>query len=73
MSVSYRAAWVPDDDPHRDWNKAEALAIDWIENEAHEQGKRAVLVTCTFNGATYGSPLARYTRPNQHVTPRGGF
>jgi hypothetical protein len=31
MSTTYRAAWVPDDDPHRPWDDAAALAVEWIE------------------------------------------
>lgn len=67
----YRAAWVPEDDPYRDWNDAAAPAVAWIEKEARDQGKHAVLVTNTFNGATFDTPLARYTRPHHHFTPQG--
>ncbi|WP_157937123.1 hypothetical protein [Geodermatophilus chilensis] len=28
--VEYAAAWVPDDDPHRGWEAAAALAVDWL-------------------------------------------
>lgn len=38
-------AWVPDDDPQRDWQTAAALAADWVEAQCAESGASAVLVT----------------------------
>ncbi|MFF4344318.1 hypothetical protein ACFY00_30880 [Kitasatospora sp. NPDC001540] len=45
MAIStVRAAWVPDDDPERDWELAADLAVSWIRRECAEQGASGVLV-----------------------------
>lgn len=45
MSVNYRAAWVPDDDPVRPWDEAAALVINWVDAQAEELGSKPILVT----------------------------
>ncbi|MDQ0960297.1 hypothetical protein QFZ66_004175 [Streptomyces sp. B4I13] len=65
MSI-LRAAWVPDDDPERDWEVGAELAVRWVEREAAEQGAIAVLVLNAF-GAEQSIPtlrrFAEYSRP----------
>ncbi|MGW4815181.1 hypothetical protein ACWEPB_26550 [Kitasatospora cineracea] len=49
MAIStVRAAWVPDDDPERDWELAADLAVSWIRRECAEQGASGVLVVNAF-------------------------
>lgn len=38
-------AWVPDDDPKRDWNVAAELAVDWVEERCKLEGASGILVT----------------------------
>jgi hypothetical protein len=38
-------AWVPDDDPERDWRVAAGLAAGWVEDRCREEGTSGVLVT----------------------------
>jgi hypothetical protein len=45
--VGYTAAWVPDDDPHRDWGDAAGPVVDWVLQEAKRQGAAPLLVTPT--------------------------
>ncbi|WP_431905586.1 hypothetical protein [Micromonospora carbonacea] len=73
VNASYRAAWVPDDDPNRPWDEASALAVEWIEAEARQRGQRVVLVTNTRDVYISGSPLSRYSWPNTHTSPRSGW
>jgi hypothetical protein len=70
--ANYRAAFVPDDDPQRPWEDAQALAVAWIADEARGQGKEAVLVTDAFGSYTDDWPLNRFSRPTSHTTPRSG-
>jgi len=70
MLVNYRAAWVPDDDPHRPWDAAAALAVVWIEAEAASQSRDAILLTNTLDGHGFGGPLSRYVRGRTHFSPR---
>lgn len=44
--------------------------MSWVEAQAAEQGRAAVLVTNAFGGQTLDSPLARYVRGRTHFTPR---
>jgi len=39
------AAWVPDDDPERDWSLAAAWAAQWVEERCREEQASGVLVT----------------------------
>jgi hypothetical protein len=48
MSLS-SAAWVPDDDPDRDWSTAAGLAVRWVEDRCREEGASGVLVTNALN------------------------
>lgn len=42
-------AWVPDDDPQRDWSIAAGLATRWIEERCREEGATGLLVTNALN------------------------
>lgn len=48
VSTVRRAAWVPDDDPGRDWTLAADLAVAWTEKECAEQDAAGVLVLNAF-------------------------
>ncbi|MEV6986508.1 hypothetical protein AB0M95_35340 [Sphaerisporangium sp. NPDC051017] len=43
--VGYTAAWVPDDDPHRDWEDAAKAAVAWTLEQAAPEGATPLLVT----------------------------
>jgi len=51
------AAWVPDDDPERDWSIAFALAAEWVDDRCHKEGSSAVLVTNALGD--FGMPEMR--------------
>src|SRR6266545_4121562 len=70
MPTTYRAAWVPDNDPNRPWDDAAALAVEWIELEAADQGQEAVLVTNTMDSQPLNSPLGQYMQHGKHFSPR---
>lgn len=42
-------AWVPDNDPERDWETAAALAAVWVDQSCAESSISAVLVTNALN------------------------
>lgn len=42
-------AWVPDNDPNRDWETAARLATNWVDQKSAETGGSAVLVTNALN------------------------
>ena len=42
-------AWVPDDDPERDWSIAAGLAARWVDDRCREEGAGGVLVTNTLD------------------------
>ncbi|MER5424366.1 hypothetical protein [Streptosporangium roseum] len=44
-TINYTAAWVPDDDPHRDWDDAARLAVAWVLEQAGREGATPLLVT----------------------------
>ncbi|GAA0704942.1 hypothetical protein GCM10010193_69970 [Kitasatospora atroaurantiaca] len=69
MEVTYQAAWVPDDDPHRPWEEALALAAEWVADRCEAENALAVLVTNAFNSPSYPAVLARLGGYD-HVTPR---
>lgn len=48
MSISF-VAWVPDDDPERDWNIAAGLAARWVDDRCMKEGASGVLVTNTLD------------------------
>jgi hypothetical protein len=48
MSVS-PVAWVPDDDPERDWSLAAELAATWVDDRCEKEGSSCVLVTNTLD------------------------
>ncbi|MFE1980180.1 hypothetical protein [Streptomyces mirabilis] len=67
-----RAAWVPDDDPERDWEVAAELAVDWAEREAAEQSATAVLVLNAFGAEQTVPALRRFAQRHLVATPRSG-
>lgn len=62
------AAWVPDDDPARDWDTATAFATTWTLQQATASGRRCVLVTNTQRNDITG--LTRFLAHAVQVTPR---
>lgn len=44
MNLSF-VAWIPDDDPDRDWSIAAGLAVRWVEDRCREERASGVLVT----------------------------
>lgn len=70
MTKPYRAAWVPDDDPCRDWEIAAALAVDWVLEQAASLPSRPVLVTNAFGVESSITSLQRLLRYADHATPR---
>ncbi|MGW0294749.1 hypothetical protein [Streptomyces tuirus] len=65
-----RAAWVPDDDPERDWEIAAALAVEWVRQECAEQGAIAVLVLNAFGVEQQLPSLRRFAAEHAVTTPR---
>lgn len=70
VTINYRAAWVPDDDPERDWEIAASLAVEWIEKQCAEQGASAVLVTNVVDTAWSVPSLANFAERHDHTTPQ---
>jgi hypothetical protein len=70
MATTYRAAWVPDDDPHRDWEAAAALAVDRVLDDAASNGGRPVLVTNAFGVEQNVPSLRQLLQHGEQVTPR---
>ncbi|MET8607056.1 hypothetical protein ABZV92_26310 [Streptomyces rubiginosohelvolus] len=71
MSI-LRAAWVPDDDPERDWEVGTELAVRWVEHEAAEQDATAVLVLNAFGAEQSIPTLRRFAERHLVTTPRSG-
>jgi hypothetical protein len=70
MSVS-SAAWVPDDDPERDWSIAAGLGVAWVDARCREEGASAVLVTNALN--RLGVPeLDDFERRHTRTSRRAG-
>ncbi len=68
--MSYDAtAWVPDDDPERDWGVAFQLASDWVEDRLVDAGGQAVLVTNAKNDLGV-SELEAFERRHVRTTRR---
>ncbi|MBJ6613969.1 hypothetical protein ACFT8V_30085 [Streptomyces griseoincarnatus] len=65
-----RAAWVPDDDPERDWAIAADLAVDWVRQECAEQGAVGVLVLNAFGVEQQIPSLRRFAAEHTVTTPR---
>ncbi len=42
-------AWVPDDDPTRDWEVAARLAAAWVDDRCQHEGATGVLLTNTMD------------------------
>jgi hypothetical protein len=70
--TTYRAAWVPDGEPDRDWDVAVCLAVDWIERQRARapEGATAMLVTNTVGVESSVPSLARFAQRHRHTTPR---
>jgi len=65
-----RAAWVPDDDPERDWESAADLAVAWVRQECAEQGAVGVLVLNAFGVEQEIPSLRRFAAEHAVTTPR---
>jgi hypothetical protein len=64
-------AWVPDDDPKREWEVAAKLAAAWVEDRSRAEGAAAVLVTNALE--RLGVPaLDDFARRHAHTSPRAG-
>ena len=64
-------AWVPDDDPTRDWDIAARLAAAWVDDRCQHEGATGVLVTNTMD--YLGVPAldafaSRHVRTSPRVT-----
>ncbi|MBT2439783.1 hypothetical protein J7E93_06535 [Streptomyces sp. ISL-36] len=72
MSASniLRAAWVPDDDPERDWVIAADLAVEWVRQECADQGASGVLVLNAFGVEQNIPSLRRFAAEHAVTTPR---
>lgn len=65
------AAWVPEDDPQRDWADAVAIAADWLWQRSQIEGVAPVLVTNTQKAGGPGlGMLDEIARAGGHTTPR---
>lgn len=65
------AAWVPDDDPHRDWADAVELAAEWIWQQSENEGAAPRLVTNTNRTGGFGiEALDEIVRAGRHTTPQ---
>ncbi|WP_327321132.1 hypothetical protein OG735_00385 [Streptomyces sp. NBC_01210] len=69
-SSTLRAAWVPDDDPERDWEIAADLAVAWVRQECAEQGAVGVLVLNAFGVEQQIPSLRRLAAEHAVTTPR---
>jgi hypothetical protein len=65
------AAWVPDDDPHRPWDDAAALAAEWIWERSEVEGVQPLLVTNTLKSGTFMTVLDEIARAGGHAAPLG--
>ncbi|KDN74812.1 hypothetical protein DF19_27385 [Streptomyces olindensis] len=65
-----RAAWVPDDDPERDWEIAADLAVEWVQQECAEQGAIGVLVLNAFGVEQQIPSLRHFAAEHAVTTPR---
>lgn len=72
MTITYKAAWVPDDDPERPWEEAAQWAIDWIEKRCAEEQATAVLITYDQHGRTANPTLNRFASRHLSTTLRIG-
>ncbi|MFF4989724.1 hypothetical protein ACFY19_21210 [Streptosporangium saharense] len=70
-TLKYTAAWVPDDDPHRDWDEAARLAVAWLLEQATREGASPLLVTPTQNQWHAGvESITWFARTYSATTPR---
>ncbi|WP_127154861.1 hypothetical protein [Streptomyces lydicus] len=70
MSSILRAAWVPDDDPERDWEIAADLAVEWVRRECAEQRAGGVLVLNAFGAEQQIPSFRRFAAEHTVTTPR---
>ncbi|WP_214107267.1 hypothetical protein [Acrocarpospora catenulata] len=70
-NIGYIAAWVPDDDPHRDWEDAAKLAIAWVLEQAAQEGASPLLVTPHQNQWKAGvESITWFANTYPAITPR---
>src|SRR3954454_25127317 len=70
MTVS-QVAWVPDDDPERDWSVSAGLAVGWVDDRCEAEGASGVLVTPALNDL--GVPeLEDFERRHARTSRRAG-
>lgn len=67
MPQTYRAAWVPDDDPERERDDALALGARWIDRAGGEPSAEPVLITDTRRSIS--PAVDQLAERYQHVTP----
>jgi hypothetical protein len=65
------AAWVPDDDPERDWEEAAEIAVEWMLAEATQHAGDPLLVTPTQHQWDATPALHAFTQRFEATTPRG--
>lgn len=70
MSMSH-LAWVPDDDPQRDWGVAAQLAAAWVDARCAVEGATGVLVTNTMDHLGV-EPLDDFERRHTRTSRRAG-
>ncbi|MFE1250807.1 hypothetical protein [Streptomyces sp. NPDC058735] len=63
-------AWLPDDDPQRDWEIAAGLAGDRVRQECRQQGATGVLVLNGFGVEQQVPSLRRFAAEHAVTTPR---
>ncbi|MEU6175810.1 hypothetical protein ABZ832_28365 [Streptantibioticus parmotrematis] len=66
----HQVAWVPDDDPERDWEIAATLAANWVQRECDEQHVSGVLVLNAFGAETSVPVLRTFATHHVVTTPR---
>lgn len=64
-------AWVPDNDPTRDWEVAARLASNWVDDRCHREGATGVLVTNTMDYLGVGA-LEMFARRHTRTSRRAG-
>lgn len=70
MANNLRAAWVPDDDPHRDLETAAQIAADWISQECTDQHATGILVMNALGAEESNPALRQFAAKHTRTTPR---
>jgi hypothetical protein len=71
VMTTYRAAWVPDDQPSRDNDRAAALAAAWVKSDAATQKATPLLVTSDLSAQRGSQVTSRFAQDYLATTPRG--